>query len=171
LNSTTPVPCPACREIGKDTDGDNLTVFPSGKFHCIAAGKDMAHNRRIIELRPELGNENALPSSGPYLAARPRTGPKHIDLLSRIKADYPATVADLWESSPVRCDDDLDDAKVFLQLLTDAGVAETINVSLRTVIDWRNAGKIPFIRIGRSIRYRPESIRALLEKLEIGGAS
>lgn len=46
--------CPACAEIGKDTDGDNLTVFPSGKFHCIAAGKDRAHARRIIELRPEL---------------------------------------------------------------------------------------------------------------------
>jgi len=51
----------------------------------------------------------------------------------------------------------------------DGEVAEKLNVSTRTVIDWRNAGKIPFIRIGRSIRYRPESISALLEKLERGG--
>lgn len=56
------------------------------------------------------------------------------------------------------------------QLLTDSEVAERFNVSLRTVIDWRNSGKLPFLRIGRSIRYRPESITALLEKLEIGGA-
>ena len=48
--------CPACAELGKDTAGDNLTVFPSGKFHCIAAGKDKAHNARIIQLRPELGS-------------------------------------------------------------------------------------------------------------------
>jgi excisionase family DNA binding protein len=57
------------------------------------------------------------------------------------------------------------------KLLTDRKVAEKLSVSTRTVIDWRNSGKIPFIRIGRSIRYRPESIRALLEKLEIGGAN
>jgi excisionase family DNA binding protein len=62
--------------------------------------------------------------------------------------------------------DSLDGSK----LLTDRKVAEKLSVSTRTVIDWRNAGKIPFIRIGRSIRYRPESIAALLEKLEIGGA-
>ena len=46
--------CPACAEIGKDTNGDNLDLYLSGKFHCIAAGKDAAHNRRIIELRPDL---------------------------------------------------------------------------------------------------------------------
>ena len=56
------------------------------------------------------------------------------------------------------------------QLLRDTEVAKRFNVSIRTIIDWRNAGKIPFIRIGRSIRYRPESIRALVEKLEIGGS-
>ena len=54
-------------------------------------------------------------------------------------------------------------------LLTDREVAEKLHVSSRTVIYWRNDGKLPFLRIGRSIRYRPESIQALLEKLEIGG--
>jgi excisionase family DNA binding protein len=53
--------------------------------------------------------------------------------------------------------------------MTDAEVARQFNASLRTIIDWRNAGKLPFLRIGRSIRYRPESIAALLEKLEHGG--
>jgi hypothetical protein len=122
VNGKITMPCPACREAGKDTAGDNLTVFPSGKFHCIAAGKDKAHNRRIIELMPELGSAKPFPSSGPCLAARPRSAPKPVDLLSRIKAGYPATVADLWESSPVRCDDDLDDAKVFLQLFPSRGI-------------------------------------------------
>jgi len=52
------------------------------------------------------------------------------------------------------------------RLLTDREVAAQFHASVRSIIDWRNAGKLPFIRIGRSIRYRPESIRALLEKLE-----
>jgi excisionase family DNA binding protein len=51
-------------------------------------------------------------------------------------------------------------------LLRDKDVAEMLNASVRSVIDWRNAGKLPFIRIGRSIRYRPESLAAALEKLE-----
>ena len=55
------------------------------------------------------------------------------------------------------------------RLLRDRDVAELCNASIRTVIDWRNAGKLPFIRIGRSIRYRPESVAAALEKLERGG--
>ncbi len=109
------VPCPACREAGKDTDGDNLTVFPSGKFHCIAAGRDRAHNRRIIELMPELGKESVLRTSG-ACEARPIIKPKRLELLARIKADFPATVADLWESSPIRCDGSLDDVKAFLRL-------------------------------------------------------
>jgi excisionase family DNA binding protein len=64
----------------------------------------------------------------------------------------------------------LSDTPIGSQLLTDTEVAKRFNVSLRTVIDWRNGGKLPFLRIGRSIRYRPESIAALLQKLEIGGS-
>jgi excisionase family DNA binding protein len=55
-----------------------------------------------------------------------------------------------------------------VRLLRDRDVAVLCNASVRTVIDWRNAGKLPFIRIGRSIRYRPESLAAALEKLERG---
>jgi hypothetical protein len=71
MSDKTTMPCPACREIGKDTDGDNLSVFPSGKFHCIAAGKDKTHNRRIIELMPELGKAKASPVQRPH-ATTPR---------------------------------------------------------------------------------------------------
>ena len=56
-----------------------------------------------------------------------------------------------------------------VRLLRDRDVAELCNASVRTVIDWRNAGKLPFIRIGRSIRYRPESVAAALARMEKGG--
>lgn len=42
--------CPACREGGKDRAGDNLRVFASGAFHCIAHPKEREHNSRIIDL-------------------------------------------------------------------------------------------------------------------------
>jgi len=48
------MPCPACRENGSDKSGEHLAVFPSGKFACAVHPRDKAHNRRIIELRPEL---------------------------------------------------------------------------------------------------------------------
>ena len=51
------IPCPACQELGKDTDGDNLTIFSSGKFSCVV-DKGKEHNRRIIELAPELGSQD-----------------------------------------------------------------------------------------------------------------
>lgn len=126
MSDKTIMPCPACREIGKDTDGDNLSVFPSGKFHCIAAGRDRAHNRRIVALRPDLGAGDTFP---PAQSKRPISNPRAskpaaapVDLLSRIKKGYPATVADLWESSPVRADEDLDDAKALLQLFPLSGI-------------------------------------------------
>jgi excisionase family DNA binding protein len=55
------------------------------------------------------------------------------------------------------------------RLLTDKEVAEKLHASVRSVIDWRNQGRLPYLRIGRSIRYRPESVAAALEKLERGG--
>jgi len=54
-------------------------------------------------------------------------------------------------------------------LWTDRDVASRLQASVRTIIDWRNAGKLPFIRIGRSIRYRPESVTAALARMEKGG--
>jgi hypothetical protein len=42
--------CPACRETGKDTKGDNLRVFASGAYHCIAVPNDKEHNSRIFAL-------------------------------------------------------------------------------------------------------------------------
>jgi excisionase family DNA binding protein len=57
------------------------------------------------------------------------------------------------------------------RLLTEKEAAEKLHASLRTIIDWRNRGLVPFLRIGRSIRYRPESLQAMVEKLEIGGAN
>lgn len=42
--------CPACVARGGDAKGNNLVVFDDGKFGCVAAPKDKAHNREILRL-------------------------------------------------------------------------------------------------------------------------
>jgi hypothetical protein len=54
------VACPACQEAESDKSGDHLCVFLSGKFACAVHSGDRAHNRRIVELMPELGKPSDL---------------------------------------------------------------------------------------------------------------
>lgn len=42
--------CPACAARGGDATGNNLVVFDDGKFGCVAAPKNKAHNRMILQL-------------------------------------------------------------------------------------------------------------------------
>jgi hypothetical protein len=42
--------CPACRSEGNDRKGDNLRIFSSGAYNCIAHPKDRDHNRKIFSL-------------------------------------------------------------------------------------------------------------------------
>ncbi|RYD64120.1 MAG: hypothetical protein EOP84_33015, partial [Verrucomicrobiaceae bacterium] len=53
--------CPACQEIGKDTRADNLRIFTSGRFHCIAYQDDREHRRRIFALVGVKGEHQADP--------------------------------------------------------------------------------------------------------------
>jgi hypothetical protein len=115
VSGKTTGPCAACRELGRDKRGVHLVRFASGKFGCAAFPGDKEHRRRIFELMPEL--DRGKPLSGPCLAPRPRKR-KPLELLPRIKRDYAATGADLWEESPIRCDADLDDAQAFLNLFS-----------------------------------------------------
>jgi hypothetical protein len=55
------------------------------------------------------------------------------------------------------------------ELLTEREAATFLRLCPRGLINWRNTGKIPYLRIGRSIRYRRASLIALVEKLEKGG--
>jgi len=56
--------CPACEEIGRDKAGDNLLIFPDGRFQCAAyinvtARENHNHNRRIYELAGAERNDDA----------------------------------------------------------------------------------------------------------------
>ena len=58
-------------------------------------------------------------------------------------------------------------------LLTDEEACQYLRIRQRQLYAWRMAGIIPFIRIGRSIRYRIQDLDAAIEaiKAEIGAES
>jgi predicted DNA-binding transcriptional regulator AlpA len=57
-----------------------------------------------------------------------------------------------------------------LELLTDIQVAKTLGVSTATVRRWRLLNQGPrYLKIGASVRYRPEDIGYFLESRPSGG--
>lgn len=50
------------------------------------------------------------------------------------------------------------------KFLTNKDVCEMLHISSRTLQDWRDTGKIPFIRIKGKILYRESEIMDLLKK-------
>jgi excisionase family DNA binding protein len=46
-------------------------------------------------------------------------------------------------------------------------VSQTYQVSLRTVGQWCAERRIPYIKLGRAIRFRPEAVAKALEKFEV----
>ena len=55
------------------------------------------------------------------------------------------------------------------RLLTDLEACEFLRIRNRQLYAWRMQGVIPFIRIGRSVRYRQRDLDATLDRMTIGG--
>ena len=55
-------------------------------------------------------------------------------------------------------------------VLNEAEAADFLRLSVHTLrLDRRTTRRIPFVKVGRAVRYRPESLRAMLEANEVGG--
>ena len=54
------------------------------------------------------------------------------------------------------------------RLLTDLEACEYLRIRNRQLYAWRMQGLIPFIRIGRAIRYRQRDLDAALDALTFG---
>lgn len=57
------------------------------------------------------------------------------------------------------------------RLLTDLEACEYLRIRNRQLYAWRMQGLIPFIRIGRAIRYRQRDLDAALDALTLGATS
>lgn len=51
------------------------------------------------------------------------------------------------------------------QLMTEKQVCSYLNVSKRNLFCWRKAGLIPYIKIGRAVRYRANEVEAALNRM------
>lgn len=123
--------CPACREDGKDRAGDNLKIFASGAYSCIAHPRDGDHNRRIFALVGVRGEPQAADPSEARKrrdkAVRQRLKEADIETVRKSARELRAALvsrwkwetADVWEDSPQRCDGNLvcTDPKHFLDTL------------------------------------------------------
>ena len=54
------------------------------------------------------------------------------------------------------------------QLLTERQLCEWLNVSKRNLFCWRMVGLIPYIKIGRAVRFRVADVERVLSTLTIG---
>jgi hypothetical protein len=110
--------CPACRESGKDTKGDNLRVFTSGAFHCIAFQNDKEHNSRIftlVEVKGEHSHDPARDIEWRQARAKERLAEQQRNSIAKkarecrdaLAARHAWTLADVWENSPQRIDSGL----------------------------------------------------------------
>ncbi|NJM39123.1 MAG: hypothetical protein HC845_15415 [Akkermansiaceae bacterium] len=109
--------CPACREIGKDTRRDNLRIYPSGAYHCIAFQDDAEHRKHIFALIGIKGQRIHDPAKDHQWRQRRASEQReaHKQALresarkhrAEIINNFPWHFADAWEDSPQRIDCDL----------------------------------------------------------------
>lgn len=58
----------------------------------------------------------------------------------------------------------LDQSTQFCPLLNPHQVAKLLNVRRSTVYIWTSQGRLPAIRLNGRLRFRPESLKAILER-------
>jgi hypothetical protein len=107
--------CPACRENDKDSNRDNLRIFSSGAFNCIAHPKEREHNQRIFQLVGVLGERSPDPTEQrEWKQRRAREHQRERDeaaILNAARKHREAIINryhwepdDVWEDSPQRID-------------------------------------------------------------------
>jgi hypothetical protein len=110
--------CPACRTEGNDRKGDNLRIFSTGAYHCIAHPKDRDHNRKIFALVGVRGGKQLDPvAKREWRERRAREFQREGDkaaLQAVAKSNRHKIIdrwewnrADVWDDSPQRIDCEL----------------------------------------------------------------
>ena len=51
-----------------------------------------------------------------------------------------------------------------MELLTKTELAKRVGVTTRTIESWMRLGYVPFIKIGRSVRFDPEDVMRALKR-------
>jgi hypothetical protein len=84
IGDKTTARCPACAELKEDIAGDNLVVYPTGKYGCIKYKDEDSHSKRIYAIAGELdSNSNNIPISQPKKTTQLKT---HLTVDDAVKA-------------------------------------------------------------------------------------
>lgn len=51
-------------------------------------------------------------------------------------------------------------------LIRPRDVAQRLNISISTVYKWAHCGMLPCVKLGKAVRFRPESVDKLLDQQE-----
>lgn len=70
-------------------------------------------------------------------------------------------VAEAKSVTPLRVDTES------IRLLTEQKLAEHLMICRRQLYNWRMAGLIPYLKLGKAVRFRPTDVQAALEKFTI----
>ncbi|MEI7929721.1 MAG: helix-turn-helix domain-containing protein [Verrucomicrobiales bacterium] len=54
-----------------------------------------------------------------------------------------------------------------IRLLTEQKLAEHLMICRRQLYNWRMAGLIPYLKLGKAVRFRPTDVQAALEKFTV----
>jgi hypothetical protein len=54
-----------------------------------------------------------------------------------------------------------------IRLLTEQKLADHLMICRRQLYNWRMAGLIPYLKLGKAVRFRPTDVQAALEKFTI----
>lgn len=57
-------------------------------------------------------------------------------------------------------------AKTIAKHLTTEQLAEQLSVGKRTIRQWMTDGRIPYLKIGRAVRFDPEKVETALSRYE-----
>jgi excisionase family DNA binding protein len=79
----------------------------------------------------------------------------------------PFTVQIVTHESVALSSSTLAPSPVLYRLMTEKEVCSYLNVSKRNLFCWRMAGLIPYIKIGRAVRYRPAEVEAALKQMTV----
>ena len=104
----------------------------------------------IFELLPSLKKEHKLES----LSLESKPGEKKISEIIPLKENTPAV------QSPEK-------ELLFDNLITVKTVAEMLGVAPKTVHNWVSLRKVPFVKCGQKVMFRPKSLKAWLDRKEV----
>ncbi len=88
--------------------------------------------------------------------------------LVRMFRPQSSTFADVWRCGQPTMQDAPNPTALLKKYITEEDLAKALSLSVSQMANLRARRLIPYLRIGRSIRYEPIAVNSALQKLTVG---